>query len=79
MPTRNGATIAPHGIVLYASALWVAEKLRPCTRYVPMVTNHAPHTKNCRNIIADSFPRTAGDRVGLILRTASSISACDCC
>src|SRR3972149_2547124 len=28
-----------------------------------MVTNHAPHTKNSRNIIADRFPRTVGDRV----------------
>jgi hypothetical protein len=26
---------------------------------VPIVTNHAPHTKYCRNIIAINFPRVA--------------------
>ena len=35
--------------------LWVPEKFSVFSKYVPIVTYHAPQTKNCRNIITESL------------------------
>src|ERR671912_485889 len=58
-PTKNGETIAASAVVLYASPLSWPENWSVLSRYVPMVTYHAPQTKYWRNIITDSFNRVA--------------------
>ena len=63
MPTKNGEIIAAIAVVPYASPICSPEKCSVCRSYVPIVTYQAPQTKYCRNIIADSFTRTARRRV----------------
>ncbi len=55
MPTKNGDTIAASAVVPYAAPLSVPEKLSVFSRYVPIVTYHAPQMKNSRNIITESL------------------------
>ena len=57
MPTKNGDTIAASAVVLYARPLCCPENFSVCSRYVPIVTYHAPQTKYSRNIITDSLIR----------------------
>ena len=57
MPTKNGDTIAASAVVLYARPLCCPENFSVCSRYVPIVTYHAPQTKYSRNIIAESLIR----------------------
>ena len=57
MPTKNGDTIAASAVVPYAAPLSVPEKLSVFSRYVPIVTYHAPQMKNSRNIITESLSR----------------------
>src|SRR5471030_1230656 len=61
MPTKNGEIIAASAVVPAASPICSPEKCSVEPSHVPIVTYHAPHTKYCRNIIADSLTRT--DRV----------------
>src|SRR5438128_5812321 len=58
MPTKNGELIAPTAVVPNASPICSPEKCSVPPSHVPIVTYHAPHTKYCRNISADSFSRT---------------------
>ncbi len=58
IPTKNGEIIAASAVAPYARPIWVPENLRVWPRYVPMVTNQAPQTKYCKNIMAESFTRT---------------------
>src|SRR4029077_2508227 len=60
MPTKNGEIIAANAVVPAARPICSPEKWRVCPSHVPIVTYHAPHTKYCRNIIADSLTRTLG-------------------
>src|SRR5947199_8083641 len=57
MPTKNGEIIAASAVVPAASPICSPEKCSVSPSHVPIVTYHAPHTKYCRNIIADSFTR----------------------
>src|SRR3979409_2313052 len=58
MPTKNGEIIAASAVVPAARPICSPEKCSVCPSHVPIVTYHAPQTKYCRNIIADSFTRT---------------------
>src|SRR6478609_2470163 len=57
MPTKNGEIIAASAVVPAARPICSPEKCSVAPSHVPIVTYHAPHTKYCRNIIADSFRR----------------------
>src|SRR3954454_20583897 len=65
MPTKNGAIIAAIAAVPNAGPMKLSEKIRVpsevCAedRYVLSVTNPAPHTKYCRNIITERRVRTS--------------------
>src|SRR5262245_9122361 len=67
IPTKNGEIIAASAVVPAASPICSPEKCRVCPSHVPIVTYHAPQTKYCRNIIADSFKRTCVGIQGSIL------------
>ncbi len=58
MPMKNGDAIAAIAVAPYALPICASVKCSVLPRYVPIVTYHAPQTKYCRNIIADSFTRT---------------------
>src|SRR4249920_3186807 len=58
MPTKNGEIIAASAVVPAARPICSPEKCSVSPSHVPIVTYHAPQTKYCRNIIADSFTRT---------------------
>src|SRR5213595_915141 len=58
MPTKNGEIIAASAVVPYARPVCSPEKCNVSPSQVPIVTYHAPQTKYCRNIIADSLTRT---------------------
>src|SRR5262245_16080173 len=60
MPTKNGEIIAPTAVVPAARPICSPEKWSVSPSHVPIVTYHAPHTKYCRNMSADSFTRTVG-------------------
>ena len=60
MPTKNGEIIAASAVVPAARPICSPEKCSVSPSHVPIVTYQAPHTKYCRNIIADSFTRTLG-------------------
>src|SRR5215467_1109296 len=57
IPTKNGETIAATAVVPYASPICSPEKCNVWASHVPMVTDQAPHTKYCRNIIVESRRR----------------------
>jgi hypothetical protein len=57
IPMKKGDTSAAIAVAPYASPTCCAVKFSVCERYVPIVTNHAPQTKYCRNIMAASFTR----------------------
>src|SRR5438874_10148192 len=57
MPTKNGEMIAATAVVPAARPICSPENFSVSPSHVPIVTYHAPHTKYCRNIIADSFRR----------------------
>jgi hypothetical protein len=59
MPTKNGEIMAARAVVPNASPICSPEKCSVSPSHVPMVTYHAPQTKYCRNIRADSFTRVA--------------------
>src|SRR6476619_6992804 len=65
MPTKNGAIIAAIAAVPNAAPMNWSEKMRApvaslaVDRYVLSVTNQAPHTKYCRNIITERRVRTS--------------------
>src|SRR5690242_2093513 len=69
MPTKNGAIMAAIAAVPNAAPMKLSEKIRVPSefwaeeRYVLSVTNHAPHTKYCRNIITERRVRTSIDWV----------------
>jgi len=50
-PRNSGAMIAAIGALPYAAPMIEASPW--LSRQAPRLTNHAPHTKNCRNIITD--------------------------
>ena len=74
IPTKNGDTSAAMAVAPYASPTCGAVKFSVCDRYVPIVTNHAPHTKYCRNIIDHQLRagRGHGSVLILMLRSAST-------
>src|SRR5215467_13651193 len=57
IPTKNGETIAATAVVPYASPICSPEKCNVCASHVPIVTDQAPHTKYCRNIMVESSNR----------------------
>src|SRR5262249_18856119 len=57
MPTKNGETIAATAVVPYASPICSPEKCNVGASHDPMVTDQAPHTKYCRNIMIESSDR----------------------
>ena len=67
MPTKNGEIIAASAVVPAARPICSPEKCSVSPSQVPIVTYHAPQTKYCRNIIADSFTRTV-NVIGLVGR-----------
>src|SRR3954468_5899866 len=66
MPTKKGEIIAASAVVPAARPICSPEKCSVSPSHVPIVTYHAPHTKYCRNIIAESFTRTV---VFIVLRS----------
>ena len=58
MPRKNGEIIAASAVEPAASPICSPEKCSVSPSHVPIVTYHAPQTKYCRNIRADSFRRT---------------------
>src|SRR3954452_6243294 len=60
IPTKNGEIIAASAVVPAASPICSPEKCSVSPSQVPIVTYHAPHTKYCRNISADSLTRVVG-------------------
>ena len=56
-PMKNGDTMAAMAVVAYAQPICGPVKCRVVPRYVPIVTNHEPQMKYCRNIIAESRTR----------------------
>src|ERR1700755_98261 len=58
IPTKNGEIIAASAVVPAARPICSPEKCSVAPSHVPIVTYHAPQTKYCRNIIAESFTRT---------------------
>jgi hypothetical protein len=54
-PIMNGAMIAPHDCVENTAPVSAPLALRLFIRNVPSVTNHAPQTKNSRNIMVESW------------------------
>ena len=57
MPTKNGDIIAASAVVPNASPICSPENPSVCPSHVPIVTDHAPQTKYCRNIIVESLIR----------------------
>lgn len=51
-PRNSGAMIAAIGAAPYEAPMMEARPF--ASRQAPKVTNHAPHRKNCRNIITES-------------------------
>src|SRR5215510_3548886 len=68
MPTKNGEIMAARAVEPYANPTCSPEKWSVAESQVPIVTDHAPHTKYCRNIIVESFRRVL--RVTTFLRVA---------
>src|ERR1051326_5447079 len=60
IPTKNGETIAATAVVPYARPICTPVKCSVSASHVPMVTDHAPHTKYWRNIIVESRKRVLG-------------------
>ena len=65
MPTKNGEMIAASAVVPYVRPICSPENPNAPSQ-VPIVTYHAPQTKNSRNIIADSFSRTVVGMGGIL-------------
>ncbi len=61
MPTKKGEMIAASAVVPDARPICSPENWSVWPSQVPSVTDHAPHTKYCRNIRADSAARV-GER-----------------
>ena len=61
MPTKNGEIIAANAVVPATRPICSPLKPSVCPSQVPSVTDHAPQTKYCRNISADSLRRTLSD------------------
>src|SRR5579872_1469259 len=61
MPTKNGEIIAASAVVPAASPICSPEKCSVDPSHVPIVTYHAPQTKYCRNMSADSLTRVDSD------------------
>src|SRR5262249_36852493 len=57
MPTKNGEIIAASAVVPYASPTCSTEKRSVEESHGPIVTDHAPHTKYCKNIMVESLRR----------------------
>src|SRR5262245_30219624 len=58
IPTKNGEIIAATAVVPKARPICSPEKRSVSPSHVPIVTDHAPQTKYCRNIMEDSLSRT---------------------